>query len=65
MSLESKISELLNVYNQESLSNTPDFILAEYLTNCLNAFNYATKERDRWYNIKLEPGNSCFLNNDN
>lgn len=64
MSLENKISNLLNMYNQESLSNTPDFILAEYLISCLNAFNYATKERDKWYNIKLEPGHSCFIEKD-
>jgi len=34
-----ELKHLINRYSQESGSNTPDFILAEYLSNCLEAFN--------------------------
>ena len=29
---------VINVHNRENVSNTPDFILAQYLYNCLRAF---------------------------
>lgn len=40
-SLERELSSVLNKYSAENESNTPDFILAEYLLACLNAFNTA------------------------
>ena len=46
---EKELSALINKYSQENLSNTPDFILAEYLNSCFTAFNKAVKARDRWY----------------
>lgn len=33
----------------ESASNTPDFILAQYLSHCLLAWNQATIQRETWY----------------
>ena len=33
----------------ENDSNTPDFILAEYLCECLERFNSGIRERERWY----------------
>ena len=30
----------------------PDFILAEYLTDCLRAFDKATVRREEWYGRK-------------
>lgn len=39
--LEREISSVLNKHSAENESNTPDFILAEYLMACLNAFNTA------------------------
>ena len=33
----------------ETRSNTPDFILARYLTDCLEAFDRATVRRDEYY----------------
>lgn len=52
MSKQTFRRELMNVINKHSKengSNTPDFILAEYLTDCLKAFDKATKYRDNWY----------------
>lgn len=40
---------LINVHSIENESDTPDFILAEYLTDCLAAFDKATKRRTEWY----------------
>jgi len=43
-----ELEKLINKRCMENGSNTPDFILAEYLTGCLSAFDAATKARDRW-----------------
>lgn len=56
--MRKELSELLNRYSQENGSNTPDFILTQYLTYCLVAFNQATKQRDAWYNIAPSPGHA-------
>ena len=58
MSLETDLSSLLNRYSRENDSNTPDFILASYLLKCLNAYEAATVQRDRWYGIAPCPGGS-------
>lgn len=54
--LEKQLSELLNSESRENESNTPDFILAEYLINCLNAFELANNKREVWYKVELKPG---------
>ena len=57
-----EIENIINRGSKENDSNTPDFILANYLCNCLDAFTLATKNRDKWYSVHLEPCNSHFLN---
>lgn len=57
---EKELEYLINRYSLENESNTPDFILAEFVKNCLKAWNKATKERDNWYSVNLEPDNSYF-----
>jgi hypothetical protein len=59
--LPEELAALLNRHSQENFSNTPDFILAEYLLDCLNAWNKAAAYRDAWYGVELRPGNSRFL----
>jgi hypothetical protein len=49
MNLRKQIERAINATSSENGSNTPDYILAQYLTDCLEAFDSATKERDRWY----------------
>ena len=49
MSLINEIKDVLNKHNTESCSNTPDFILAEYLITCLGAFDKAVNDRSEWY----------------
>lgn len=44
-----ELSGLLNRHDREIWSNTPDFILADFLTRCLEAFDAATRVRtDFW-----------------
>ena len=53
---EKELEELINKHSKENESDTPDFILAAYLSSCLKTFDDATKSRDKWYGVKLCPG---------
>jgi|RhiMethySRZTD1v2_1073278.scaffolds.fasta_scaffold76128_4 hypothetical protein len=44
-----ELAALLNTYSQENGSNTPDFLLAEYLVACLATWNTYVVRRDTWY----------------
>lgn len=49
MGFQDDLQELINKYSKENESNTPDFILAEYLVDCLNTFDKVSKAREHWY----------------
>lgn len=54
-----KIENLINIHSLENGSDTPDFILAQYLIDCLKTFDTALQARENWYgrgikHIKLE-----------
>lgn len=42
---------LINKYSMECSSSTPDYILTDYLMDCLESFEKATIVRDTWYGI--------------
>lgn len=44
-----ELEKLINRESRENGSNTPDFILAEYLAQCLVAFDHAVQARERHY----------------
>ena len=44
-----KLKGLLNSVSLENGSDTPDFILAQYLCNCLKAFDFAVNRREDFY----------------
>ena len=44
-----ELEQLLNRHSMEQRSNTPDFILAEYLIACLRAYEGAVERRAQWY----------------
>ena len=46
---EKELAAVINKYSKENESDTPDFILAEYLKNCLRAFSVATQKRNKWF----------------
>ncbi len=48
MKLEQELTMLLNRHSVENESDTPDFVLAEYMCNCLKAWNRAMKQRDNF-----------------
>lgn len=43
------LEEIINKNSMESQSDTPDYILAEYLENCLNNFGTTIQKRGEWY----------------
>lgn len=47
--LEKEFRHVINCHNGEADSNTPDFILAKYLVDCLEAFNAVCVQRETWY----------------
>lgn len=48
----SELKHLLNKYSRENASDSPDFILASYLCQCLDAFNLASRSREDWNTLK-------------
>jgi hypothetical protein len=52
--LRHEIEQAVNRVSAENGSNTPDFILAEYLVSCLAAFDRAVQQRARWYGRENE-----------
>jgi hypothetical protein len=51
---KSALGTLINEHSMENNSNTPDFILADYLVACLKAYDDAISRRGQWYNYKEE-----------
>ena len=43
-----ELEHLINCHSRENGSNTPDFILADYLADCLAAYDKAVTNRDMW-----------------
>ena len=52
---EKELLELINRHSMENASNTPDYILAQYMEACLTAFNTATQQRENWYGRDPSP----------
>lgn len=49
MDFRKELSDLINRHSMENGSDTPDFMLADYLSNCLNNFDVIVAARERWY----------------
>ena len=49
MTFTEELTQVINRHSQENASNTPDFILAQFLTTTLVAWNTATQQRETWY----------------
>lgn len=50
-----ELQSAINRCSKENASNTPDFILAQYLEGCLAAFDTATQQRETWYGRDARP----------
>jgi hypothetical protein len=53
--LRKEIEGTLNKFSAENGSNTPDFILAQYLIDCLAAYDRAVMAREKWYGREPKP----------
>ena len=47
--IRDEFRDIINKYSLEGYSNTPDFILADYLIQSLDNFNNTTVRRQEWY----------------
>lgn len=54
-SLARELANLLNRHSRENASNTPDWVLAEYLVGCLENFETFVNKREKWYGVQLIP----------
>ena len=50
---ETELRALINTHSIENASDTPDFILSQYLIACLDAYGAAVTRRDHWYGDRL------------
>lgn len=48
-SFESDLQALINRHSRENASNTPDYILAQFMSSCLDAWNTGVQQRETWY----------------
>ena len=49
------LAALINRYSIEGGSNTPDFILADYMLMALENYEAANNRRERWYGRDATP----------
>jgi hypothetical protein len=54
-SFKTQLERLLNGFSKENESNTPDFILANYLLGCLKVWNESVQMRETWYGRDARP----------
>lgn len=52
MAFLEELQHLINKHCRENESDTPDFILAEYLAECLSVYAKCILKRDKWYGFK-------------
>ena len=53
---QKRLEDVINNACRENKSNTPDFILANYMLRCLQAFEDASNQREQWFGNKLTIG---------
>ena len=46
-----ELAGLINKYSLENISNTPDYILSEYLVECLFIYGRTAKAKQAWWNL--------------
>ena len=52
------LEHTINYRSMENGSNTPDFVLAQYLADCLAAFDKATQHREGWHGRPFDNGDT-------
>lgn len=54
--IERDLASVINKHSLENLSNTPDFILAQFMIGSLKAASAMSKSREKWYGKFLSIG---------
>lgn len=49
VSFRAELERLINRHGMENGSDTPDFILADFLAGCLHQFDRTVRWREQWY----------------
>ena len=49
LTFRQELERLINSHSKENGSDTPDFILAEYLEDCLQAYDRAVTASKKWH----------------
>jgi hypothetical protein len=52
ITFERELESLINRHCKENESNTPDFLLAEYIQGCLKVYTETINKRDKWFDFK-------------
>lgn len=52
------LQEVINRHCRENESNTPDYMLADYLIECLRALDETINKRASWYGRFDRPGST-------
>ena len=53
------LEHAINYHSRENGSNTPDFVLAQYLADCLAALDKAVQNREAYFGRGVEPSPPC------
>jgi hypothetical protein len=59
MTFEKELESLINSHSMENASNTPDFILAQFMASCLAAWNTGVQQRETWYGRDGRPSETA------
>ncbi len=51
-SFREELERLINAHSRENGCNTPDWVLAQFLHDSLDAFDRAVNAREKWYGRK-------------
>lgn len=59
-----ELSTVLNRHSKENGSNTPDFMLAQFLENCLESWDKVISNREAWYGRPRPGTEHSFIKDD-
>ncbi len=58
LSFRQELEVLINMHSKENDSNTPDWILADYLAGCLKSLDETINKREVYYGREIPSQNS-------
>ena len=64
ISFQDALTNLINCHSMENGSDTPDYMLAEYLCDCLATYEATIVKREKWYGREVGGKPSAVCIND-